>query len=95
MNIEKYWYDSRYDYVDFIKRFPSKGWLFPCYNCELITGKKKVLTRLNFHKGSDQNIFDRIKTLKKMVSVLLRNKNLPPTKVVEITNLVGCEAIKP
>lgn len=53
MNIEKYWYDSRYDYVDFIKRFPSKGWLFPCYNCELITGKKKVLTRLNFHKGSE------------------------------------------
>ena len=32
---------------------------------------------------------------KKLVSqVLLRNKNLPPTKVVEITNLVGCEAIK-
>ena len=26
--------------------------------------------------------------------VLNRNKNLPPTKVVEITNLVGCEAIK-
>ena len=26
--------------------------------------------------------------------VLKRNKNLPPTKVVEITNLVGCEAIK-
>lgn len=33
---------------------------------------------------------------KNLVSqVLLRNKNLPPTKVVEITNLVGCEAIKP
>ena len=32
---------------------------------------------------------------KKLVSqVLLRNKNLPPTKAVEITNLVGCEAIK-
>ena len=32
---------------------------------------------------------------KNLVSqVLLRNKNLPPTKVVEITNLVGCEAIK-
>jgi len=33
---------------------------------------------------------------KNLVSqVLLRNKNLPPTKAVEITNLVGCEAIKP
>ena len=32
---------------------------------------------------------------KKLVSqVLYRNKNLPPTKAVEITNLVGCEAIK-
>ena len=32
---------------------------------------------------------------RKLVSqVLLRNKNLPPTKAVEITNLVGCEAIK-
>ncbi|MDO7569871.1 MAG: Mrp/NBP35 family ATP-binding protein [Flavobacteriaceae bacterium] len=32
---------------------------------------------------------------KKLVSqVLFRNKNLPPTKAVEITNLVGCEAIK-
>ena len=32
---------------------------------------------------------------KNLVSqVLNRNKNLPPTKVVEITNLVGCEAIK-
>ena len=32
---------------------------------------------------------------KNLVSqVLKRNKNLPPTKVVEITNLVGCEAIK-
>jgi len=24
----------------------------------------------------------------------LRNENLPPTKAVEITNLVGCEAVK-
>jgi len=32
---------------------------------------------------------------KKLVSqVLIRNKNLPPTKEVEITNLVGCEAVK-
>ena len=32
---------------------------------------------------------------KKLVSqVLFRNKNLPPTKAVEITNLVGCKAIK-
>ena len=32
---------------------------------------------------------------KKLVSqVLTRNKNLPPTKAVEITNLVGCEAVK-
>ena len=32
---------------------------------------------------------------RKLVSqVLLRNNNLPPTKAVEITNLVGCEAIK-
>ena len=32
---------------------------------------------------------------KNLVSQALnRNKNLPPTKVVEITNLVGCEAIK-
>jgi ATP-binding protein involved in chromosome partitioning len=32
---------------------------------------------------------------KKLVSqVLYRNKNLPPTKAVEITNLVGCEAVK-
>jgi len=25
---------------------------------------------------------------------LHRNQNLPPTKAVEITNLVGCEAVK-
>ena len=32
---------------------------------------------------------------KNLVSqVIFRNKNLPPTKAVEITNLVGCEAIK-
>ncbi|MDG1762838.1 MAG: Mrp/NBP35 family ATP-binding protein [Flavobacteriaceae bacterium] len=37
--------------------------------------------------------FDEI--TKKLVSqTLLRNQNLPPTKAVEITNLVGCEAIK-
>ncbi len=36
-----------------------------------------------------------IKITKNLVSqVVLRNKNLPPTKAVEITNLVGCEAIK-
>ena len=33
---------------------------------------------------------------KNLVSqVLNRNKSLPPTKAVEITNLVGCEAVKP
>ena len=26
--------------------------------------------------------------------LLIRNKELPPTKIVEITNLVGCSAIK-
>ncbi|MEO2099453.1 MAG: P-loop NTPase [Flavobacteriaceae bacterium] len=32
---------------------------------------------------------------KNLVSqVISRNKNLPPTKAVEITNLVGCEAVK-
>ncbi|MDB2327935.1 Mrp/NBP35 family ATP-binding protein [Flavobacteriaceae bacterium] len=32
---------------------------------------------------------------KKLVSQILhRNQNLPPTKAVEITNLVGCEAVK-
>ena len=36
-----------------------------------------------------------IEITKNMVSeVIFRNKNLPPTKAVEITNLVGCEAIK-
>jgi ATP-binding protein involved in chromosome partitioning len=36
-----------------------------------------------------------IKITKNLVSqVVYRNKNLPPTKAVEITNLVGCEAIK-
>ena len=36
-----------------------------------------------------------IQITKKLVSqVVYRNKNLPPTKAVEITNLVGCEAIK-
>ena len=36
-----------------------------------------------------------IEITKNLVSqVVLRNKNLPPTKAVQITNLVGCEAIK-
>ena len=36
-----------------------------------------------------------IQITKNLVSqVVYRNKNLPPTKAVEITNLVGCEAIK-
>ena len=40
------------------------------------------------HNGS-------VEIAKKLVSqVLFRNKNLPPTKAVEITNLVGCEAVK-
>ena len=44
-------------------------------------------------KTSTNNDFTVI--TKNLVSqVLNRNKNLPPTKVVEITNLVGCEAIK-
>ena len=44
-------------------------------------------------KTSINNDFTEI--TKNLVSqVLNRNKNLPPTKVVEITNLVGCEAIK-
>ena len=39
------------------------------------------------------NLFDEI--TKKLVSqILIRNQNLPPTKAVEITNLVGCEALK-
>ena len=38
-------------------------------------------------------IFDNIS--KNVVEQLLkRNKELPPTKIVEITNLVGCSAIK-
>lgn len=37
--------------------------------------------------------FDEI-TKKLVTQTLLRNKNLPPTKAVEITNLVGCEAVK-
>jgi ATP-binding protein involved in chromosome partitioning len=38
-------------------------------------------------------VFDNIS--KSVVEQLLkRNKDLPPTKVVEITNLVGCSAIK-
>ncbi|MAD30159.1 MAG: chromosome partitioning protein [Flavobacteriaceae bacterium] len=39
------------------------------------------------------NLFDEV--TKKLVSqILIRNQNLPPTKAVEITNLVGCEAVK-
>ena len=38
-------------------------------------------------------VFDNIS--KNMVEqLLIRNKELPPTKVVKITNLVGCSAIK-
>ena len=38
-------------------------------------------------------IFDNIS--KNVVEQLLkRNKELPPTKIVEITNLVGCSAVK-
>jgi ATP-binding protein involved in chromosome partitioning len=33
-------------------------------------------------------------TKKLVTQTLLRNENLPPTKAVEITNLVGCEAVK-
>ena len=37
-----------------------------------------------------------IQITKNLVSqVLNRNKSLPPTKAVEITNLVGCDAVKP
>ena len=44
-------------------------------------------------QSSLKKYFDEI--TKKLVSeTLLRNHNLPPTKIVEITNLVGCEAIK-
>ncbi len=39
------------------------------------------------------NQFDEI-TKKMVAQVLERNANLPPTKAVEITNLVGCEALK-
>ena len=37
--------------------------------------------------------FDEI-TKKLVAQTLFRNQNLPPTKAVEITNLVGCEAVK-
>jgi ATP-binding protein involved in chromosome partitioning len=37
--------------------------------------------------------FDEI-TKKLVTQTLFRNENLPPTKAVEITNLVGCEAVK-
>ena len=37
--------------------------------------------------------FDKI-TKKLVTQTLLRNENLPPTKAVDITNLVGCEAVK-
>ena len=48
----------------------------------------------SLQESSDvSNIFEEIS--KNMVEQLLvRNKELPPTKIVEITNLVGCSAIK-
>jgi ATP-binding protein involved in chromosome partitioning len=44
----------------------------------------------------DSTWSENFKTIaKNMVSqVVKRNKNLPPTKAVAITNMVGCEAIK-
>ena len=65
MNIEKYWYDTRYDYLNFIKRFPSKGWFFLCYNCEIITRKKKVITYLSLNKTSKIIIIPCCKCCKK------------------------------
>ncbi|MDA8948125.1 Mrp/NBP35 family ATP-binding protein [Flavobacteriaceae bacterium] len=44
-------------------------------------------------QSSLANHFDEI-TKKLVAQTLFRNKNLPPTKAVEITNLVGCEAVK-
>ena len=38
-------------------------------------------------------IFDDI-SINVVEQLLTRNKELPPTKIVEITNLVGCSAIK-
>ena len=48
----------------------------------------------SLQESSDvSNIFEEIS--KNMVEqLLIRNKELPPTKIVEITNLVGCSAIK-
>ena len=48
----------------------------------------------SLQESSDvSNIFDDIS--KNVVEqLLIRNKELPPTKIVEITNLVGCSAIK-
>jgi len=48
----------------------------------------------SLQESSDvSDIFDEIS--KNMVEqLLIRNKELPPTKIVEITNLVGCSAIK-
>ena len=48
----------------------------------------------SLQESSDvSNIFEEIS--KNMVEqLLIRNKKLPPTKIVEITNLVGCSAIK-
>ena len=48
----------------------------------------------SIQESSDvSNIFEEIS--KNMVEqLLIRNKELPPTKIVEITNLVGCSAIK-
>ncbi len=49
---------------------------------------------VSLQESSDvSNIFEEIS--KNMVEqLLIRNKELPPTKIVEITNLVGCSAIK-
>ena len=48
----------------------------------------------SLQESSDvSNIFDDI-TKNVVEQLLIRNKELPPTKIVEITNLVGCSAIK-
>ena len=38
-----YWYDTRKDNTDFINRFPSFGWIFPCYSCELISSEHLII----------------------------------------------------
>ena len=56
------------------------------------------IVSLNEKQALDWNVsgyssFDNIS--KNVVEQLLkRNKELPPTKIVEITNLVGCSAVK-